>query len=148
MNLKMANQVLAEIEDGLNGGLATVDLFSKSTGMTVAGIRSSPKACALFNILSERITETIKKSGLPVPEYVSQTLLRLGEDASVMIVVIDLTDKYRMGLAVDCNKAQLGVLVSVVLPDAIPRLREATARPRPGFVAHPERTDRHRVRPR
>jgi len=125
MNLKMANQVLAEIEDGLNGGLATVDLFSKTTGMTVAGIRSSPKACALFNILSERITETIKKSGLPVPEYVSQTLLRLGEDASVMIVVIDLTDKYRMGLAVDCNKAQLGVLVSVVLPDAIPRLREA-----------------------
>jgi hypothetical protein len=42
-----------------------------------------------------------------------------------MIVVIDLTEKYRMGLAVDCNKAQLGVLVSVVLPDAIPRLREA-----------------------
>lgn len=125
MNLKMANAVLAEIEDGLNGGLATIDLFSKSTGMTVAGIRSSPKACALFNILSERITETIKKSGLPVPEYVSQTLLRLGEDASVMIVVIDLTEKYRMGLAVDCNKAQLGVLVSVVLPDAIPRLREA-----------------------
>ena len=125
MNLKMANLVLAEIEDGLNGGLATVDLFSKSTGMTVAGIRSSPKACTLFNILSERITETIKKSGLPVPEYVSQTLLRLGEDASVMIVVIDLTEKYRMGLAVDCHKAQLGVLVSVVLPDAIPRLREA-----------------------
>ena len=125
MNLKTANAVLAEIEDGLNGGLATIDLFSKSTGMSVAGVRSPPKACALFNILSERITETIKKSGLPVPEYVSQTLLRLGEDGSVMIVVIDLTDKYRMGLAVDCNKAQLGVLVSVVLPDAIPRLREA-----------------------
>ena len=125
MNLKAANQVLAEIEDGLNGGLATIDLFSKSTGMSVAGVRSSPKACALFNILSERITETIKKSGLPVPEYVSQTLLRLGEDGSGMLVVIDLNDKYRVRLPVDCHKAQLGVLVSVVLPDAIPRLREA-----------------------
>ena len=125
MNLKTVNALMAEVEDGLNGGLAAVDVFSKSSGMSVAGIRSSPKACALFNILSERITETIKKSGLPVPEYVSQTMLRLGEDASVLIVVVDLTDKYRMGLAVDCNKASLGVLVSVVLPEAIPRLREA-----------------------
>jgi len=125
MNLKTVNSVLAEIEDGLNGGLSTIDVFSKSTGMTVAGVRSSPKACALFNILSERITETIKKSGLPVPDYVSQTLLRLGEDGSVMIVVVDLTDKYRMGMAVDVQKASLGVLVSVVLPDAIPRLRDA-----------------------
>lgn len=125
MNLKTVNSVLAEIEDGLNGGLSTIDVFSKSTGMTVAGVRSSPKACALFNILSERITETIKKSGLPVPDYVSQTLLRLGEDGSVMIIVIDLTDKYRMGMAVDVHKASLGVLISVVLPDAIPRLRDA-----------------------
>jgi len=125
MNLKTVNSVLAEIEDGLNGGLSTIDVFSKSTGMTVAGVRSSPKACALFNILSERITETIKKSGLPVPDYVSQTLLRLGEDGSVMIVVVDLTVKYRMGMAVDVQKASLGVLVSVVLPDAIPRLRDA-----------------------
>ena len=125
MNLKTVNSVLAEVEDGLNGGLSTIDVFSKSTGMTVAGVRSSPKACALFNILSERITETIKKSGLPVPDYVSQTLLRLGEDGGTMIIVIDLTDKYRMGMAVDVHKAQLGVLISVVLPDAIPRLRDA-----------------------
>jgi hypothetical protein len=125
MNLKTVNSVLAEVEDGLNGGLSTIDVFSKSTGMTVAGVRSSPKACALFNILSERITETIKKSGLPVPDYVSQTLLRLGEDGGIMIVVIDLTEKYRMGMAVDVHKAQLGVLISVVLPDAIPRLRDA-----------------------
>ena len=125
MNLKTVNALLAEVEDGLMGGCAATDVFSKSSGMSVAGIRSSPKACALFNILSERITETIKKSGLPVPEYVSQTLLRLGEDGSIMIIVTDLTEKYRMGMAVDLTKASLGVLVSVVLPDAIPRLRDA-----------------------
>ena len=125
MNLKDVNSILAEIEDGLMGGLATIDVFSKSSGMSVAGIRSSPKACALFNILCERIGEAIKKSALPVPEYVHQTLLRLGEDGVVMIVVVDLTEKYRMGMAVDCVKAQLGILVSVVLPDAVPRLRAA-----------------------
>lgn len=125
MNLKVVNQLLAEVEDGLMGGLAASDVFSKSSGMSVAGIRSSPKACALFNILCERISETIKKSGLPVPDYLAETMLRLGDDGVVMIVVVDLTDKYRWGMAVDCSKAQLGILVSVVLPDIKPRLREA-----------------------
>ncbi len=125
MNLKVVNQLLADVEDGLMGGLAATDVFSKSSGMSVAGIRSSPKACALFNILCERISETIKKSGLPVPDYLAETMLRLGDDGVVMIVVVDINEKYRWGMAVDCSKAQLGILVSVVLPDTKPRLREA-----------------------
>lgn len=125
MNLKTVNSLLVEVEDGLMGGLAATDVFSKSSGMSVAGVRSSPKACALFNVLCERISETIKKSGLPVPEYVHQTMLRLGEDGNVMIVIIDLDAKYRWGMAVDSTKAQLGILVSVVLPDTLPRLRDA-----------------------
>ncbi|MBL9100840.1 MAG: hypothetical protein JNL82_07775 [Myxococcales bacterium] len=125
MNLKTVNSLLVEVEDGLMGGLAATDVFSKSSGMSVAGVRSSPKACALFNVLCERISETIKKSGLPVPEFLAQTMLRLGEDGNVMIVIIDLDAKYRWGMAVDCTKAQLGLLVSVVLPDTLPRLREA-----------------------
>ena len=125
MNLKTVNSLLAEVEDGLMGGLAAADVFSKSSGMSVAGVRSSPKACALFNILCDRISETIRKSGLPVPEYLHQTLLRLGDDGQVMIVIIDLDAKYRWGMAIDCTKAQLGIIVSVVIPDTLPRLRDA-----------------------
>ena len=125
MNLKVVNQLLSEVEDGLMGGLAATDVFSKSSGMSVAGVRSSPKACALFNILCERIGETIKKSGLPVPDTLSDVMLRLGEEGVVMIVVVDLNEKYRWGMAVDCSKAQLGILVSVVIPDIKPRLRDA-----------------------
>lgn len=125
MNLKVVNQLLAEVEDGLMGGLAATDVFSKASGMSVAGVRSSPKACALFNLLCERITETIKRSGLPVPDYLAETMLRLGDDGVIMIVVVDINEKYRWGMAVDCSKAQLGILVSVVLPDIKPRLREA-----------------------
>ena len=127
MNIKETNQVLLQMEDGLMGGLAAIDVFAKSSGMSIAGLRSSPKACALFNILLDRISETIKKSGLPVPEYVHQTILRLGEEGDIMIVIIDLTEKYRMGMALDSKKAQLGILVSVVLPDAISRLRVTLA---------------------
>ncbi|WP_434422980.1 hypothetical protein [Nannocystis pusilla] len=93
--------------------------------MSIAGLRTSPRACALFNILFDRISDTLKKTGLPVPEYMQQTMLRLGEDGQVMIIVVDLSDKYRMGMALDCTRAQLGIMVSVVLPDAIPRMRAA-----------------------
>ena len=104
MNLKEVHNVLTEMEGDMFGGLAAIDVFATSSGMSVAGLRSSPKACALFNIVVDRIGETIKKSGLPVPDYVHQTLLRLGEDGQIMIIVVDLNPKYRMGMAIDCTK--------------------------------------------
>lgn len=125
MNVKDVHKVLVDMEEGMFGGLAAIDVFSKASGMSVAGLRSSPKACALFNIILDRIAEAIKKSALPVPEYLHQVMLRLGDDGQVMILVVDLSDRYRMGMALDLSKAQLGLVVSVVLPDAIPRMRAA-----------------------
>ncbi|HRI07252.1 MAG TPA: hypothetical protein PKW35_05510 [Nannocystaceae bacterium] len=128
MNLKEINQLLAEAEDGLGGGLAATDVFSKQSGMSIAGIRTAPKACALFNLVTERATEAIKKSGLPIPDNLQSLIIQLGADQEnplVLIAVIELDAKYRWGLAVDLTKASLGLLVSVVLPDTIPRLRAA-----------------------
>ncbi|WAS92549.1 hypothetical protein [Nannocystis punicea] len=125
MNIKELHHTLADMEDSMLGGLAAIDVFAKTSGMSVAGLRTSPRACALFNILFDRISDTLKKTGLPVPENVHQTMLRLGEDGQVMIIVVDLSDKYRMGMALDCTRAQLGIMVSVVLPEAIPRMRAA-----------------------
>ena len=125
MNVKEVQATLADMEDTMLGGLAAIDVFSKTSGVSVACLRSSPRACALFNIIVDRIADTIKTSGLPVTDHVEQTMLRLGDHGQVMIVVVDLSEKYRMGMALDCSKAQLGVLVSVLLPDAIPRMRAA-----------------------
>lgn len=125
MNLNEVQTTLADMEDAMMGGLAAIDVFSRTSGMSVSGLRSSPRACALFNILVDRIGDTLKKAGLPVPDHVHQTLLRLGDEGQVMIVVVDLSDKYRMGMALDCSRAQLGIVVSVVLPEAIPRMRAA-----------------------
>ncbi|MDC0717379.1 hypothetical protein [Nannocystis bainbridge] len=125
MNLPEIHATLSEMEDTMLGGLAAIDVFAKNSGRSVAGLRTSPRACALFNILFDRIGDTLKRTGLPVPETMHQTMLRLGEDGEVMIIVVDLSDKYRMGMALDCTRAQLGIMVSVVLPDAITRMRAA-----------------------
>lgn len=125
MNLKVVNEILAETEDQMMGGLAATDVFSKQSGMSIAGIRSAPKACALFNVVCERTIEAVKKSGLPIPHDLSSMLFTLGSDESVLIGVVELDAKYRWGVAIDLSKASLGLLVSVVLPDSVPRLRLA-----------------------
>ena len=128
MDLKFLNRILAEAEDALGGALAATDVFSKQSGMSIAGIRTAPKACALFNAVMERTTEAIKKSGLPIPDNLQSLIIQLGADNEnplVLIAVIELDAKYRWGMAVDLTKASLGLLVSVVLPDAIPQIRQA-----------------------
>ena len=107
------------------GGLAATDVFSKQSGMSIAGIRTAPKACALFNVVCERTIDSVKKSGLPIPQELSSLIITLGEDENVLIAVIDIDTKYRWGLAIDLTKTSMGVLISVVLPDMVPRLRSA-----------------------
>ncbi len=125
MNLKDVRETLVWVEEELMGGLAATDVFSTTSGMSVAGINSSPKACALFNVVCQNIEKTIAKSGLPVPQHLEQTIIRLGVNGEVIIAVVDINKKYRWGMAVDSSKAQLGILVSVVMPDASLRLRKA-----------------------
>ena len=90
MNLKQVNECLAETEDQLMGGLAATDVFSKQSGMSIAGIRTAPKACALFNVVCERTIDSVKKSGLPIPQELSSLIITLGEDENVLIAVIDI----------------------------------------------------------
>ncbi|MCA9657485.1 MAG: hypothetical protein KC486_04025 [Myxococcales bacterium] len=125
MNLKQVNELLSEMEDQMMGGMAAVDVFSKQSGMSIAGIRTAPKACALFNVVCERTIDSIKKSGLPIPHHLASMLFTLGEDENVMIAVVELDAKYRLGMAIDLSKTSIGVIISVVMPDIIPRMRAA-----------------------
>lgn len=125
MNLKKVNEILASVEEGFMGGLMTADVFSRASGMAVASIRGNPKACALFNFLADRIIDSVKKSQLPLPSDFEQLMLVFPQ--GVMIFMINLNEKYRWGLLVDIKKSSLGIAVSVVIPEAVPELREALA---------------------
>jgi hypothetical protein len=70
MDLRAVKNILEEIDDHLMGGLLSVDIISKASGMSIAGINSAPKACALFNRLSEQLhTALTKRRGLPRPRH-------------------------------------------------------------------------------
>jgi hypothetical protein len=123
MNLKKVNEILAEVEDGFMGGLMATDVFSRSSGMSVAGIRTNAKACALFNFLADRIVDSVKKSALPLPPDFEQLMLVF--DGGIMLFVINLNPKYRWGMVVDTKRSSLGIAVSVVIPDCMGKLQDA-----------------------
>ena len=62
VDLRAVKVILEEIDDHLMGGLLSVDIISKASGMSLAGINSAPKACALFNRLSEQLHSALTKS--------------------------------------------------------------------------------------
>ncbi len=123
MNLRAVNQILKEVEGELLGGLRSTDLFNKASGMSVAHIRGNPKACALFNFLSERIRDTTRKSAMGLPDNFTQFMLQF--ESGELLFMIDVNDKYRWGMLIDANKASLGMAVSVVIPEALPKLKAA-----------------------
>ena len=122
MNLsELKKHIAALIEDSDKGVLAT-DIFDSSTGMPIAGYNSNAKASALFNRIFNQLVKSLDGSGFNT--QLSYYYLYMENNQAV--VVGRLKDgKYRFGMLVDLNKLQLGMLLSVLLPDYINNVNKA-----------------------
>lgn len=124
MDLRAVKIILEEIDDHLMGGLLSVDIISKASGMSLAGINSAPKACALFNRLSEQLHSALTKSEDSLARGINKFIIE--GDNGLYIFVIELDELHRWAMLVDGGKAQLG-MVFVIIPEIQPRLVEALA---------------------
>ncbi|MBL9099675.1 MAG: DUF4388 domain-containing protein [Myxococcales bacterium] len=124
MDLRAVKVILEEIDDHLMGGLLSVDIISKASGMSIAGINSAPKACALFNRLSEQLHTALTRSEDALARGINKFIIE--GDNGLYIFVIELDEKHRWAMLVDGGKAQLG-MVFVIIPEIQPRLIEALA---------------------
>jgi CheY-like chemotaxis protein len=121
INIDKANVAVNKLRESLGTGLIATDVWSVEDGMSIAGYNSQPVATALFNRITDMISETLSESGFPsLNKYY---LLDL--DGDKLVVVIPL-GRYRAGMLVDKKKAQLGVVVSVGLPKYITALEDAS----------------------
>ncbi|MCU0654923.1 MAG: response regulator [Polyangiaceae bacterium] len=121
INVEKANTAVNKLRESLGTGLLATDVWSVEDGMSIAGYNSQPVATALFNRITDLISETLAESGFPALN--KYYLLDL--DGDKLVVVIPL-GRYRAGILVDKKKAQLGVVVSVALPKYIASLEEAS----------------------
>jgi len=119
MDLRAVKVILEEIDDHLMGGLLSVDIISKASGMSLAGINSAPKACALFNRLSEQLHTALTKSEDSLARGINKFIIE--GDNGLYIFVIELDERHRWAMLVDGAKAQLG-MVFVIIPEIQPRL--------------------------
>ncbi len=119
MDLRAVKVILEEIDDHLMGGLLSVDIISKASGMSLAGINSAPRACALFNRLSEQLHSALTKSEDSLARGINKFIIE--GDNGLYIFVIELDERHRWAMLVDGARAQLG-MVFVIIPEIQPRL--------------------------
>ena len=119
MDLKVVKGILEELDDQLMGGLISVDIISKASGMSLAGINSAPKACAMFNRLSEQLHTALTRSEDALAKGINKFIIE--GDNGLLIFVIELDDRHRWAILVDGGKAQLG-WVFVIIPEIQPKL--------------------------
>jgi hypothetical protein len=119
MDLKVVKGILEELDDQLMGGLISVDIISKASGMSLAGINSAPKACAMFNRLSEQLHTALTRSEDALAKGINKFIIE--GDNGLLIFVIELDDRHRWAILVDGAKAQLG-WVFVIIPEIQPKL--------------------------
>jgi len=120
MDMKKINLAIETLKDNLGEGLLATDIFAVDSGMSIAGYNPQPKASALFNMLTTNIMKTLR--GAKFPNLEKFYLLNLETDK--MVVILPLGD-YRCGVLIDNTKVQLGVVVSIAIPEAIEAIEEA-----------------------
>lgn len=105
----------------LRGGVLSIDIWDKGTGLSVIDWNGNPTAVALFNQMTNELDDTLSGSGFPkLKDYY---LLDLTEDKSV--VIIDHGDDIMQGWLLDTTKTNPGILLGMAIPKAIQGVENA-----------------------
>lgn len=120
MNIAKLNEALNSLKEDLGAGLLAADIFAVSDSQSIAGINSNPKFCALFNQITEMINKALKAGGSP--SLRKHYILDLNDNK---IIIVALLNDYTLGILIDSQKTQLGLLLNVVLPNVTQMLSEA-----------------------
>lgn len=121
MNIEKLESVIADCKATLKDGLVAVDIFERSSGLSLAGFNSQPVAVALFTQVMEYLQSTLGETAFPpLDKYF---LLDL-KDGHVVAVINH--GELLQGMMIN-SRVNLGVLLSVVIPKAMKGVADARA---------------------
>jgi len=119
MDIAMLNEAVDVLKEGLRTSLIATDIWIVEDGQSIAGFNPQPEATALFNRITSDMNEALEGAGFPgLGRYY---LLDLVDGNKVLVIPMG---KYQWGMLVD-SKAQLGLLLNVILPKIIDKFEEA-----------------------
>jgi len=122
MNVKKLTNATKILKEDLGEALIATDIWATQDGQSIVGINTQPQACALFNRITNYLAEALKASGFP--ELGRYYFIDLAENHMVVIIPMGT---YQWGILLDATKMQLGLLLNVVLPNALTAFTEAAA---------------------
>ncbi len=120
MNIQKLNKAIDTLKEDVGDALVACDIFTVADGMSIAGYNPQPRASALFNQMTTNLMKTLKNAQFPnLNKYY---LLDLEGDH--MVIILPLGD-YRWGILVNSKKVQLGLLLSIAIPNSLEAFEEA-----------------------
>jgi hypothetical protein len=122
MDVKKLNAIIKELERELGDALLSTDIWTTADGQILAGLNPQPKAAALFNRMTVRLNEVLKAAAFPLLN--SYFLVHL--EGNHIGMSMPLGD-YQWGWLLDAQKAQLGLILNVIVPRTIDAIKEAVA---------------------
>jgi hypothetical protein len=112
IDVSALEQTVADAKAVLKDGLAAIDIWDRETGLSLAGHNPQPEAVALFNQLTNELSDTLSGSGFPALNRYYMLDLEGGNT----VVVQKHGDDLLSGMLLDASRVNLGILVSVVIP--------------------------------
>ncbi len=121
MNVKLLREMFDDFKESAAAGLMSSDIWSVGTAQSIIGHNSQPAATALFNRMSGYLNKSLANAGFPpVNRYY---MIDLADDKAA--VVAYLSDEYLWGILVDTKQIQIGLLLHVILPEALGKFQQA-----------------------
>jgi hypothetical protein len=122
MNIDNLNKAIDGLKKDLGDALIAADIWTVADGQIIAGINPQPKAAAVFNKVTIDMSKSLKTAGFPdLGKYFLLDLV-----GGFIALAIPLGD-YEWGMMMDAKKAPLGLLLNVVIPQAIDAFEKAIA---------------------
>ncbi len=120
MNIKKMKEAVDKLKEDLGDGILSTDIYSSADGQSIYGINSQPKACALFNQVTNFLTKSLKGSNFPL--LGRYYIVDLADSKMFLIIPMD---GYQWGLFVDTKKIATGLLLNVILPEIVDKFEDA-----------------------
>jgi hypothetical protein len=120
VDVKKLDAIIKELKKDLGDGLLATDIWTTADGQIIVGLNPQPAAAALFNRMTVLINDALKGSKFPLLNRYFLVHLEGGHIGMSM----PLRD-YQWGVLLDAKKAQLGLILNVVVPKTIDAIKEA-----------------------
>ena len=119
MNIEKLNGCIELLKKQMGDSLLATSIVAMSDAQAIADWNSKPGAAAIFVEVTNFLNESLKKGYPALGKYY---LLDLQEDK--MLIFLPLGE-YQWGIAVDTNKAKLGLILNVILPEIVSAFEDA-----------------------